>query len=65
MLSFVTADFQESQWSSYDRTWFSEPDKQEILILILILILTPRLKYQDWKQASKFKEHIRVTLPCT
>jgi hypothetical protein len=23
-------------WSSYDRTWFSGPDKQEILILILM-----------------------------
>jgi hypothetical protein len=23
-------------WPSYDRTWFSGPDKQEILILILI-----------------------------
>jgi hypothetical protein len=21
------------KWSSYDRTWFSGPDKQEILIL--------------------------------
>jgi hypothetical protein len=25
-----------SQMSSYDRTWFSRPDKQEIFILILI-----------------------------
>jgi hypothetical protein len=26
-----------ASWSSYDRTWFSGPDKQEILILILKL----------------------------
>jgi arylsulfatase A-like enzyme len=25
----------ERWWSSYDRTWFSEPDIQEIFILIL------------------------------
>jgi hypothetical protein len=27
------------KWSSYDRIWFSGPDKQEIFILILILML--------------------------
>jgi hypothetical protein len=28
-------------WSSYDRTWFPGPDKQEILILILIVLFCP------------------------
>jgi hypothetical protein len=27
-------------WSSYDRTWFSGPDKQEIFILMLIPVDT-------------------------
>jgi hypothetical protein len=26
----------KTRWSSYDRTWFSGPDKQEILILIFM-----------------------------
>jgi hypothetical protein len=30
------------QWPSYDRTWFSGPDKQEIFIFIVYCILTQK-----------------------
>jgi hypothetical protein len=30
-----------SQWSSYDRTWFSGPDKQEILVLTAFARVLP------------------------
>jgi hypothetical protein len=32
------------KWSSYDRTWFSGPDEQEVLVLILkVLKITEKL----------------------
>jgi hypothetical protein len=51
-----------SKWSSYDRTWFSGPDKQEIFILILLHQRTDR-KTEGGSRGSGYAYH--CSLACS
>jgi hypothetical protein len=64
IMSHLNNALSPCEWCSNDRTWFSGPDKQEILVFILISMLTCLLRLLRSEQNSnrKIRTYICLTV---